>query len=165
MSTRRSVVTVRLSQVPDDGLVRWVAAAPPESRSSFAGSGLPFASAEQAFYDTPNRGTSRVDAATGEFRASILPVNSYYVGLGTVEVPPTLHMAYASGGRQVREARKLAQHAVPYRSLTYPAGRTGPGFYAPPTQLARPQEAILRASAFDAAQEPAEDFWSGRPPR
>lgn len=156
-------VRVRLQEAPDGGRVQYVAAAPPDYRTSFSGSALPFVDAQHAFYNTPNRGTALVDSE-GAVTVRLVTPNSYYVGLGTVRVPPTLHLSYRVGGA-ARSASVRVSEGVPFRSLTYPSQRRGAAFYAPDAPLVRSQEAILRASAYpDVNQEPA-DFWGGRPPR
>jgi hypothetical protein len=155
-------VRVTLASAPDDGVVRYEAAAPPDFRSSFTGSGLPFANAEHAFENTPNRGTARVGADRA-LEVRLRTPNSFYVGLGTVVVPPTLFVSYVTRGEPRREAFQVA-NGVPFRSLTYPKTRGGSGFYAVPEQLVRSQEAILHAGRYPEENREPHDFWGGRPP-
>jgi hypothetical protein len=152
-----------LRHTPDDGRLHYLAAAPPDLRTSAAGSALPFADAEQAFCNTPNRGTIHVGGPGNHFQVRLRCPNAYYAGLGTVYIPPTLHLKYMHGGRAVHEARQVSE-GVPFRALTYPPARTGPEFYAVPDRLLRSQEQILYDSAFpDFNRQPA-DFWGGKPP-
>ena len=157
----------RLPEGRSDGdVLEYVAASPADMRSSFSGSGFPFADAAQAFYNTPNRGKVRV-AAGGTFEIKLVSPNSYYVGLGTVIVPPTVHLVYSVGGRRVQRAQPLsASPAVPYRTLTYPASRRCASFYAPESKFVRSQEQILMASGYPVlgAGVPM-SFWGGKPAR
>lgn len=152
--------------------VEYLAAAPPDRRASFSGSGLPFPGASAAFYATPNRGTVRAGPA-GDFAVPLAArPGSYYAGLGTSLVPPTLHLAWHVGETRKHAAVQLGA-PVPHRSLSYPRARTGAMFYAPrhPPDV-RTQEAILRASAYGAGVRPgqpttsaatADGFWGARP--
>jgi hypothetical protein len=81
------VVRGRLPAGADDGVVHYLAASPPDYRSSFAGSALPFADARQAFDRTPNRGVLNL-GADRTFEVRLLYPNAYYAGLGSVYVPP-----------------------------------------------------------------------------
>ena len=156
-------VRVRLPERPDDGVVQWVAAAPADYRSSFSGSGLPFVDAKMAFYNTPNHGTASVEPDR-TVAVDLYAPNSYYVGLGTVRVPPTLHLVYTVGGRTVRQAVPVGQ-GIPFRSLTYPGTRENTMFYAPEQPRIRSQEEILRASAYPSTNQEPADFWGARPAR
>jgi hypothetical protein len=162
------VARVTLRGHADDGRVQYAAAAPPDYRASFSGSGLPHPSAAQAFHNTPNRGTAAV-AADGSVQVRLLAPAPYYTPRGQL-VPPTLHVLYASGGRRVREAHELPDAAVPFRSLAPPAERASRGadFYAwrgaGAHALARSQHEILLASAFPGLNRQPSDFWGGRPP-
>lgn len=151
--------------------VSYAAAAPAELRSSFSGSGMPFASERQALEDTPNRGVAE-QCENGTYTVRIREPNSYYVALGTALVPPALHVLYASDedGRRLHGAAKVAE-PIPFRTLTYQALRSGAGFYkqgiAPDV---RSQPDILTASEFPRQQQQkkqprcAAEFWGGRPP-
>lgn len=157
-------VRILLDSYPDAGSVYFIAAAPPDFRTSFSGSGLPFASSSQAFYNTPNRGT--VSASFDrEIKLRLRNPGSYYVSHGTVLVPPTVHLIYYVNEQRVTASVQVS-HGVPYRSLTYPNLRTGAGFYTNKHQdTVRSQESILRASAYPSINKEAPDFWGGRPPR
>lgn len=143
----------------DAGRLRYLAAAPPDRRGSFSGSGLPFASSAQAFFNSPNQGQAEVRTdGTFEIRLARHP-NSYYSGIGTVLVPPCVHVAYKCRGRPYRAVVQIEDAAVPFRLLTYPSGRSGPMFYHVPEQPARTQEAILRSTAFPEDNVQPADFW------
>lgn len=170
---------VTLKDLPDNGTqVEFIAACPPDQRSSFSGSALPFANPKQAFQGTPNKGSvgtkDAEDPKEQQDRKAIdLPLasmpNAFYVGLGTVYVPPVVYVRYTSQGRHVTEAFGLSK-GVPFRMLTYPSApatrsREDAMFYAVEEQPVRSQEAILRASAYplNPAEMPA-NFWGTRPP-
>jgi hypothetical protein len=153
----------KLPQQPDDGVAYYIAAAPPDYRSSFTGSAMPFTDSQQAFYNTPNRGSTRVQQ-DGSFEVHLVMPNSYYVGLGTVRVPPTLHVVYHTDGRRMQKAMQISR-GVPFRALTYPNKRTGPMFYASEAQFIRSQEEILYASAYPDINAEPDNFWGERPAR
>ena len=125
----------------DDGLVRFLAAAPPEFTHGFTGSGLPFPSASHAFEGTPNVGTVRVSSG-GTVRLRLVLPNSFYNDAGTLHAPPTAYLSYSSGGT-VRLVQVPLGQALPFRDLTYPVARTGPCFYAAPVQVKTQYEKIL----------------------
>lgn len=163
-----SQITVRgkLSEMPDvNTTARFVAAAPADSRGSFSGSGLPFASEEQAFTLTPNQGDLDL-GPDGSFTVELLQPNSYYRGLGTDLIPPTLYVRYLTSGKPVTLSSALG-FATPFRTLTYPSARHDVGFYdrgghndLHPDRDARTQEQIFRETAYPSAIHPEPtDFW------
>lgn len=160
-------VTVALSHVPDDGRVTYYAAAPPDYGASFSGSALPFAGAKQAFDGTPNKGVVQAEEGGQTVHIKLRYPNAYYVGLGTVYVPPTVHIEYTSQGRPMTESMRISD-GVPFRTLTYPAYNTRPRrdctFYDAGDLPVRGQEAILRASAYPDKNEMPANFWGTKPP-
>lgn len=163
------IVTGRVDDSADNDRLNFYAAAPPDYRQSFSGSGLPYSSPDQAFYGTPNIGSVRINAG-GEFGIRFVYPNSYYVGLGSLVVPPSLHVWYLKDGVEVRNSIKICD-GIPFRSLTYPSlptrPRQNPLFYAPkkPDDV-RSQEKILRDSGypFSIHASMPENFWGGKPP-
>jgi hypothetical protein len=153
----------RLDRMPDGGVAQYMAAAPPDYRSSFSGSALPYANAQQAFYNTPNRGEVRINA-DGSFVVNLTMPNSYYTDGGTVKVPPALHLMYVVNG-QTQQAQMQVSNGVPFRGLTYPSKRHGPLFYDHESPLIRSQEAILRAGGYPEVNIEPDSFWGGRPAR
>lgn len=156
-----------------EGKIYIIAACPIDRISSWSGSGLPFASAKQAFDNTPTKKTIEL-GLNNRFDFTIQVPNSYYVGLGTVLIPPTLFLKYSNG-----ETSKVIPiqvgNPIPYRTLTYPMStahksRTGPLFYENnDMSMLRTQEQILRDSAYpedcDAGKyRIPENFWGSRPP-
>ena len=76
------------SKTPNPVIVYW-APNPPTYSSSFSGSALPFHDSIQAYYKTPNVGATQCNNRKFEFR--IQYPNSYYIGLGSLYVPPHVH--------------------------------------------------------------------------
>ena len=165
------VVKGKVREEPDGREVHFYAACPPDVRNSFSGSGLPYASPIQAFYGTPNVGRVQTTGPDREFTITFVSPNSYYIGLGTVLVPPAVHVWYVKDGREKRKAIKISD-GIPYRGLTYPVRpmrpRSGVDFYTTSfeAEVPRTQEQILRDSAYPASihAPPPKDFWNGRPP-
>lgn len=162
------IITGKLKKRPDDGRVSYTAAAPAEIHMSISGSGLPYANREQAFHATPSTGSAPVNRH-GRFEIKVKLPGSYYVGLGTILVQPTLFLTY------LHQGSLLATHVpirppLAYRFGTYPMQfvkpRDGPMFYSPnKATLPRTQEQILRDSAYPVDAVMAPDFWGSRPPR
>ena len=170
--TKKTAFLIRLppGEAVDDNYIEFVAASPAEAKSSFSGSALPFTNACQAFYRTPNRGRA-VLVRDNVFQVDLFMPNSYYTGLGTVEVLPTVHIRYRSYGRDRRRHIQIGPH-IPFRSLTFPpAGKLkrSIGLYDADYPWVRSQEQILLASAYpqknNAKNVPEPDnFWGTRPP-
>ena len=177
-------LTARLSITPspDGGKIDWVAAAPPERRSSETGSCLPFANEQMAFEgSSAMRGSSRAELGEGEDGGPVFTIrlraipNAFYSGMGTQRVPPAVFVFYKHEGRPIRGSAKVAD-GVPFRSLTYPAIRpdAASSMYDVPPVAARSQADILFASAFPRAPLPLSlasanpstpiAFWGGKPP-
>ena len=138
------------SNDPNATVLFW-AAAPADYITSYAGSGLPFASQEMAFDNTPNTGS--VKSVNGEFEFHLKYPNSYYSGLGTVYMPPHVNIKVCEGANKCKEivTIKLGE-GIPFRMLTYPpppgsAPRCSPMFYMGRNRLpVRTQEQICRDS-------------------
>ena len=168
MSRHDFTIRIPLEHMPDDGKVHYIAPCPPDHRSSFTGSGMPFANPKQAFQGSPNMGTVDVpDEETPVITLSLAYPNAFYVGLGTVYVPPTVYLRYAYNGQMVEEAVQVSK-GVPFRMLTYPGhgtrSRKDAMFYDVPNLPVRSQESILRASAYPDKNEMPENFWGTKPP-
>lgn len=153
-----------------DNTIYYIAGAPPDFKSSFSGSALPFTSQIQAFDNTPNKGKTTVQN-DGTFEIKLLLPNAYYVGLGTVYVPPKVYLQYYDINNKPKNVSILLSRGIPYRSLTYPGagqmttGRANTMFYA--TQFFLPirsQEQILRDSAYPKENVMSKDFWGLKPP-
>lgn len=144
------------------GYIQYMAANPPEYRATFSGSGLPFANKQQAFDNSVNYGVCKLE--NDAFVINIAYPNSYYIGLGTVLVPPTLYLYYTDVDNVERMVAIKISEGIPYRSLTYPKARSDVTFYNGGWELpVRTQEAILRDSAYPCMNICDADFWGMKP--
>lgn len=148
--------------------LEYYAAAPPDFRATYTGSGLPFANPQMAFDGSPNIGVVELSPGNN-FTLNILYPNSYYIGLGTVIIPPTVYISYYSLTSQEKKIVPIQiSKGIPYRLLTYPMqytkARKDATFYAGGFELpVRSQEQILRDSAYPSRNEMSSDFWGLRP--
>ena len=156
----------KLQDLADNRIVHWIAAAPADRMHSFTGSGLPFANREQAFHNTPNKGTVRLEP-DNSFTLELYHPNSFYDHLGTDLVPPTVFLTYTSGGQEKHTHMRLG-NSIPFRMLTYPKTQTRPRtdamFYDNHARLpVRTQEQILLDSAYPTQDIMPENFWGLKP--
>ena len=91
--------------------LKYLAAAPSDFRLSYSGSGLPFASAEQAYFNTPNKGELDTEFS-GDFTFKLKSPNAYYVFQGVTLVRPHVHI-YVND----KEYDILLGLGIPNRSL------------------------------------------------
>ena len=154
-----------------NGTVRYWAANPPTKSYSHAGSNLPYSSPEVAFQNSNNTGL--INTTNGEFSLKLNYPNSYYVGLGSLYVPPTLYLKVCN---QEKVESIVLGPGIPYRTLVHPApptknNRITPLFYRNKNldnMDARTQEKILRDSQYPEFNviPPAmpDNFWGLKPP-
>ncbi len=152
--------------------IRYRAANPIDKRSSLSGSGLPFVNAQQAFENSPN--IEEIELNThNTFSIDLLMPNSYYIGLGTVLVPPSLFIDYHNGSER-QTLSIVLNNPLPYKSLTYPiskdhASRSSSLFYDVSRLPSRSQEEILYDSAYPCAEPMHKalpvNFWGAKPPQ
>ena len=156
--------------VPNAKIIYW-AANPPDFNVSFSGSGLPYPSPEIAFQNTKNVGA--VNAESGVFKIRLFYPSAYYVALGSLYVPPHVHLKICEEGYDKYFSIKIGA-GIPYRTLTYPAPpslnpRLDPLFYQNEQVTVRTQEQILLDSAYPEYEtippEIPSNFWGKRPPR
>ena len=152
---------------PTSKLFFW-AAAPPTYGTSFSGSGMPYADPLTAYDRTPNKGF--LDVKDGNFTINMKYPNAYYIGLGSVYIPPHINFKICENGKKDEIFSVQIDDGIPFRMLTYPAPptkkpRTSSMFYYEPEKGARSQEAILRASAYPETNTMPDNFWGDRPPR
>jgi hypothetical protein len=160
MSARPILVKGRIGP-PVEGRVEFVAAAPPDSRTSFSGSGLPFANPEQAFENTTNRGTLEL-GPNQTFEIHMHETNSFYEDFDTL-IGPSLFLRYKSNSTLISERVHLGE-PIAHRLLSYPAERTSAMFYHVEQQPARTQEQILYDGEYHWKTVVGETFWGKRPP-
>ena len=154
----------RLHETVPEGFIRYVAASPPDYRATYTGSGLPFASHSQAFYNTPNKGIVRLVDNTFEIR--LMYPNSYYIGLGTVMVPPTVYIFYQNNEGKTRKVPIQISEGIPYRSLTYSPIRKDAMFYKWGWSLpVRTQEQVLRDAGYPSYNTMDVNHWGLKPPQ
>ena len=152
---------------PNAKLLFW-ASNPPTYTTSYSGSGLPYPNPETAFENTPNKGAVKIEGGKFEFRVQY--PNSYYAGLASLLIPPSVFVKVceANGSNDVNII-ELGK-AIPFRLLTYPTGhdsvpRENPHFYSGREQLpVRTQEDILRASGYPEKNTTPNNFWGGAVP-
>jgi len=151
-------------------LVYW-AANPADLGYSVSGSGLPFYSAEQAFSGMINVGSLISDGKSFEFK--LYYPNSYYIGLGSVFVPPQVYIKICDPDiKSTVQIVKLG-NPLPYKSLTHKLPtlknhRHDALFYKNNELTIRTQEQILRDSSYPSFNiKPSKmpgNFWGLKPP-
>jgi hypothetical protein len=148
LNSKERVIDCELLCKLKHDIIAFKAAAPPDFRASYTGSGLPFASPAMAFENTKSHG--KVQLENRKCSITIALPNSYYVALGTVLVPPTIYIQYVSHLDTVETIEIQVDESIPYRTLTYQNKRTSPMFYTntSPVLPVRSQEQILRDSAY-----------------
>ncbi len=149
---------------PNSTVMFW-AANPPHRNGSFSGSGLPYANAEMAFDRSINVGA--VKASNGKFSFELQYPSAYYAGLGSLYIPPQVHIKVCDADNNKHDTLVLGE-GMPYRSLTYPSppgkrDRTSPLFYASKLPI-RGQESILRSAGYPYSNIVPDNFWGLKPP-
>lgn len=160
-------ITVKGKTNEPGKLVMYWAANPAHKNYSFSGSGLPYASPEQAFDRSPNVGAVKTDE-NGKFEFKVKSPSAYYVGLGSLYIPPQVHIKVCGGSRQDTFDTIQLGDGIPYRTLTSPAPpgknpRDSPLFYKMKLPI-RGQESILRSAGFNPSQGVPDNFWGLKPP-
>lgn len=155
------------STTPNPTIYYW-AAASPDYGTSFSGSGHPFPNPEIAYSRTANAGS--VVANNRQFSIKLKYPNAYYVGLGTLYVPPHVNIKVVEPGSSDKFITLQIDEGIPYRTLTYPAPpsknpRISPMFYYAPPREVRSQEQILRDSGYPVVNKMPDNFWGDKPPR
>lgn len=155
------------SNTPNPMIMYW-AANSPDYGTSFSGSGLPFPNPEIAYNQTNNSGQVQADNKTFSFK--IKYPNAYYVGLGTLYVPPHVNIKVVEPGSPDKYITIQIDEGIPFRTLTYPSPpsknpRISPMFYSLHAEEVRTQEQILRDGAYPAVNKMPDNFWGLKPPR
>ena len=126
----------------DNNMIQYISPNPPDYRSSFSGSALPFASEKQAYENTPNFGTVRLIENT--FLIELSTPNSFYKDFSNNIVKPIIEITYIFKGTVKTITIPLDSNAIPHRSLTHPEG----GRIFPRNLPIRTQEQVLRDSKY-----------------
>lgn len=143
----------------DDDRFDYVASNPADYRSSFSGSGLPYASVSQAFDSTPNKGTVKV-GSDNSFKFQIAMPNKYY-DIDKL-VKPNVTLIYKIYGKMNKIDITL-EDPFPFRTLK-PTEDYSPLFYQNEGLKIRTQEQILRESELNSDHEKFINFWGLKPP-
>lgn len=140
----RYTVTVngKVSPLPDSMSIDWVAASPPDRITSFSGSGIPFASEQQAFEGAAQSGVACV-SETGHFSVAIIAPNSYHVNSSEVPLSPRLFVFWKSNRVAHKMSIPIPNASVPGRSLRDPVTTRDTAF--PDIQT---QESYLRDGGY-----------------
>lgn len=160
-------ITVRGKSADPEKLVMYWASNPAHKNYSFSGSGLPYPSPEQAFDRSPNVGAVKSDSE-GNFEFKLKSPGAYYVGLGSLYIPPQVHIKVCGSETQDSYYTIQLGDGIPYRTLTSPSPpgknpRNSPLFYSSNLPI-RGQETILRSSGFDPTKGVPDNFWGLKPP-
>ena len=165
------VVKGEIKNKSSDVTILYWASSPPDFNASFSGSGLPFANPEQAFDRSPNVGA--VKTVNGKFEFKLFYPNSYYVGLGSLYIPPQVHIKICDGSKDEKYHSIKISEGIPFRTLTHPSPpsnnpRQNNLFYDNKNLQLRTQEQILRESAYPSTcnsnHKTPDNFWGKRPP-
>lgn len=162
-----TIVGILKEPVIED-IMHYIAASPPDYHTTYSGSALPFANQSQAFDNSPNVG--KVKIRNGKFRIDLMYPNSYMVGLGSVTVPPMVHLEYKLLSGETRKVSIKISEGIPYRTLTYPAGGNGgcarkdAMFYSAHHCLpVRTQEQVLRDAGYPGSNKMPKNHFGLKP--
>lgn len=149
-------VKCKINDEVTNNVVNFYAPCPPNFNESFSGSGLPFKDKQQAYFNTPNKGS--IKTVNNEFELELLCPNSYYIDFNTIQFPE-LTLKYNDKTIVV----PLDKFTVPYRSLQYPELRQKQQqmFYNRKNKV-RSQEQIILESQYPLNESP--NFWGTKPP-
>lgn len=152
------VINIHTKQNIDNNTLYFIAPNPPDYRTSYSGSALPFFNKEQAFDNTSNKGKVLFKNKKASF--GIKYPNSYYHDLGNTQVVPHIDLLYSINGKEYIYSYKLSDNPIPYRSLTHPYTRTSPLFYKPKTEkTVASQSQLLCDTAYPVTNTSINDFW------
>lgn len=160
------VVSGMIHDTIKDNVVHFIAANPIDRRTSFNGSGFPYANSEQAFEGTPNKGF--IQSSLGSFKIPLLFPNSFYTDLGNSLIPPCLFLKWTSFGGEERQVTIKLGEPVPYRFLSYPMeytmARNDATFYHAHHNLpVRTQEQVFKDSIYPHTNKMHTDYWGLKP--
>ena len=155
------VVKIKTNKDIDNNFVYYIAPNPPDYRTSFSGSALPFFNKEQAFYNTSNKGKAYFSKCNKSTTIFLKYPNSYYTDLGNILVVPHVDLVYSIDGKEHLFTYKLSDNPIPYRSLTHPHTRTNPMFYQPKTNFTEvmSQSKLFRRTGFPTTNTSLNNFW------
>ena len=154
------------SNIENPNIIYW-APSPADHLTSYSGSGLPFANAEMAYQNTPNKGM--VQAKNKEFSFRLKYPNAYYAHLGTLYIPPLVNIKVCDSLNENSYITVQIDDGIPYRTLTYPSPPSknpysSPLFFYTEEKEVRSQEQILRDSAYPKENKMPDNWWGMKPP-
>ena len=160
------VISGTLNTIEPNPIISYWAANPPTYLTSFSGSGMPYPNPEIAYNRTSNSG--QVVAQDRSFRFRLKYPNAYYVGLGTLYVPPHVNIKIKDGNYERKITVKI-DDGIPFRTLTYTSPpskkpRVNAMFYYEREKEVRTQEQILRDSGYPEVNKMPDNFWGKKPP-
>jgi hypothetical protein len=156
LSPRDIMINCTFKENIENNTIQYIASAPPDYKSSFSGSGIPYHNKEQAYFLTPNKGEKKL--FNNKCDISIFKPNSYYSSFNKLELP-YIKIFYNSKSFKI----DLQSEKIPYRSLTHPTLREKQeqNFYNRQYKV-RTQEQILIDSQYSQYED--KNFWGGKPP-
>jgi len=146
----------------DENVIQYLSPAPPDYRSSYSGSALPYANEEQAFENTPNIGRV-VLGKNNAFSFNISTPNRYHEDFTNKVVAPYVIINYKKDGVDKNVMINLDESSIPYRSLSHSIDRNEL-FYSNEELPIRTQEEILRDSKYPTTNmKENTSFWGLKP--
>lgn len=124
-----------------DSTIKYFAASPPDYRSSFPGSALPFASERQAFENTPNIGSVTVDA-DNRFQISLSKPNSFFDIDNKIE--PYVSITYKYRG----EVKNIKIKLDDYSKHKHKTIQSNPHIFPENQDMVETQEKLLKKRKF-----------------
>lgn len=126
---RRVECTITLEDADPNQTIRYMAAAPPDVRSSYSGSGLPAPNMHHAFSGGHVCGITSINISN-IVKLTIPPPNSYWTECGMVLIPPTVYVIYThNNGKRALHKHILMEEVIPFRDIQHAPYRTDPVFY------------------------------------
>lgn len=150
---------IKSKQQIDDNTIYFIAANPPDYRTTFSGSALPFHNKTQAFDNTINKGKIILNALK-EGTIYLKYPNSYYIDLGNILVVSHVDFIFKVNNVEKMISYKLSKYPIPYRSLTHPHTRTSPLFYKPIREAdVMSQSDLFIKKGYPLTNTPINEFW------
>ena len=156
------IIEGQFSSEIDGHVVHFIAPSPPDYRSSFSGSALPYASKKQAYDNTPNIGHVEL-SPSNSFVIKLAYPNTYYENFSNELENPYVLLSYSFKGTEKTLKIKLNKIINNIRTLRHHVNHNEM-FYDNESNLdIRSQENILRDSQFKNINN-GNSFWGLRPP-
>jgi hypothetical protein len=144
----------------DNNRIFYYAASPADYRTTFTGSGLPFHSKSQAFYETPNIGNQQL--IQNKFSIKLQKPNAYYDNLAGPIVDPCLYLYYFINNIK-KEMMIPLKERIPFRDIRFTDYRHNVEFYNNQNLPIRTQEQVLLDSKYPQTNSMPDNFWGSKP--